>query len=114
MPATEETLPTHPAKHHASRRRWSDTSSSLTPADLAAVPAAVVARLQAAHGVLTVCHENPEADALGSALALALALEHSAAAPRRCAAAIVVPPMYDFMPHIERFRRDPEPDSTTT
>ena len=85
------------------------TLSSLTPADLAAVPADVVARLHAAHDVLTICHENPEADALGSALGLALALETlgKRATP---VCSDVVPPMYDFMPDIDRFRRDPESD----
>ena len=83
------------------------TLSSLTPADLAAVPAEVVARLHAARDVLTVCHENPEADALGSALALALAVETlGKTATPLCSD--VVPPMYDFMPRIDRFRRDPE------
>ena len=83
------------------------TLSSLTPADVAAVPAEVVARLHAARDVLTVCHENPEADALGSALALALALETlGKSATPLCSD--VVPPMYDFMPRIDRFRRDPE------
>lgn len=85
------------------------TLSSLTPADLAAVPADVVARLHAALDVLTVCHENPEADALGSALGLALALETlGKRATPLCSD--VVPPMYDFMPHIDRFRRDPDAD----
>lgn len=81
--------------------------SSLTPTDVAAVPAQVVARLRAARDVLTVCHENPEADALGSALALALALETlgKTATP---VCSDVVPPMYDFMPRIDRFRHDPE------
>ena len=51
------------------------TLSALTAADLASVPAAVVERLAAARTVLTVCHENPEADALGSALAHALVVE---------------------------------------
>lgn len=83
------------------------TLSSLTPADVAAVPADVVARLLAARDVLTVCHENPEADALGSALGLALALESlGKRVTPLCADA--VPPMYGFMPHIERFVRDPE------
>lgn len=82
--------------------------SSITPADVAAVPADVVARLHGARDVLTVCHENPEADALGSALGLALALETlGKTATPLCSDA--VPPMYDFMPHINRFRRDPEP-----
>ncbi|MDL2335685.1 MAG: bifunctional oligoribonuclease/PAP phosphatase NrnA [Chloroflexota bacterium] len=85
------------------------TLSSLTPADLAAVPADVVARLHAAQDVLTVCHENPEADALGSALGLALALETlGKRATPLCSD--VVPPMYDFMPHIDRFQRDPNAD----
>jgi phosphoesterase RecJ-like protein len=83
------------------------TVSSLTPADVAAVPADVVERLLAARDVLTVCHENPEADALGSALGLALALESlGKQATPMCSD--VVPPMYDFMPHIDRFRRDPD------
>jgi len=83
--------------------------SSLTPADLSAVPTEVVARISAAREVLTVCHENPEADALGSALALALAVEHlGGRATPVCAD--VVPPMYGFMPHVDRFRQDPEPD----
>ncbi|MEP7379891.1 MAG: bifunctional oligoribonuclease/PAP phosphatase NrnA [Chloroflexota bacterium] len=85
------------------------TVSSLTPADLAAVPVDVIAQLHAARNVLTVCHENPEADALGSALGLALALETlgKRATP---VCSDVVPPMYDFMPHIDRFRHDPDPD----
>ena len=83
------------------------TLNSITPADVAAVPAEVVARLKGARDVLTVCHENPEADALGSALGLALALETlGKTATPLCSDA--VPPMYDFMPHIDRFRRDPE------
>jgi phosphoesterase RecJ-like protein len=82
---------------------------SLTAADLAAVPVEVVARLQGARRVLTVCHRDPEADALGSALALALALETlGLTATPVCSD--VVPPMYDFMPRIERFRQDPDPD----
>jgi phosphoesterase RecJ-like protein len=83
--------------------------NSLTPADVAAVPAEVVARLLAARDVLTICHENPEADALGSALGLALALE-SLGKKATPVCSDVVPPMYDFMPHIDRFRHDPEPD----
>jgi bifunctional oligoribonuclease and PAP phosphatase NrnA len=81
--------------------------SSLTAEDIAAVPADVVARIVAAREVLTVCHENPEADALGSALAVALAVEElGGRATPVCAD--VVPQMYSFMPRIERFRQDPE------
>jgi phosphoesterase RecJ-like protein len=83
--------------------------TSLTAADIAAVPAEVVARIKAARTVLTVCHENPEADALGSALAVALAVEVlGARATPVCADP--APQMYDFMPRIELFRQDPDPD----
>ncbi len=82
--------------------------SSLTPDDLAAVPAEVVSSLRVARRVLTICHENPEADALGSALALALALEQAGArATPVCADP--VPELYDFMPGIDRFRTEPDP-----
>lgn len=82
---------------------------SLRPEDLAAVPSEVPARLLAARRVMTVCHRDPEADALGSALGLALALETlGARATPVCADP--VPGMYGFMPHIERFRTAPEPD----
>jgi len=75
---------------------------------LSAVPDEVVERLRTARRVLTVCHENPEADALGAALAVALLVEASGgAATLVCADA--VPPMYDFMPGMDRFRREPDP-----
>jgi len=81
----------------------------LTADDLAAVPVDVVARIREARTVLTVCHENPEADALGSALAVALAVEQlGARATPVCSDP--VPQMYGFMPRIDRFRQDPEAD----
>jgi phosphoesterase RecJ-like protein len=84
-------------------------TTTLTAADLAAVPAEVVLRLRSARTVLTVCHENPEADALGSALAHALIVEAlGGRGTPLCADA--VPPMYDFMPGIERFRTAPDPE----
>ena len=83
--------------------------TSLTAADVGAVPQEVVSHITAARTVLTVCHENPEADALGSALAVALAVEElGGRATPVCADA--VPHMYDFMPRIERFRQDPDPE----
>jgi bifunctional oligoribonuclease and PAP phosphatase NrnA len=84
---------------------------SLTAADLGAVPPAVVERLKGARNVLTVCHANPEADALGSALAVALAVEQmgQTATP---VCADPVPRMYDFIPGMERFRQDPDPDQS--
>ena len=81
---------------------------SLTGEDLATVPAEVVARLRSARRVLTICHENPEADALGSALALALVLEQLGATST-AVCADPVPVLYDFMPAIDRFRTQPDP-----
>jgi phosphoesterase RecJ-like protein len=80
--------------------------NSLTQADVATVPVEVVERIRSAREVLTVCHENPESDALGSALAIALAVEQlgGRAAP---VCSDPVPPMYSFMPQIERFCQDP-------
>jgi phosphoesterase RecJ-like protein len=58
---------------------------------------------------MTVCHRDPEADALGSALSVALALE-ARGARVNAVCADPVPAMYDFMPRTERFRQAPEPD----
>ena len=86
-----------------------DGLTSLTAADVATVPAEVVDRIRAARDVLCVCHENPESDALGSALAVALAVEElGGRATPVCNDP--VPQMFAFMPQIERFRQDPEPD----
>jgi phosphoesterase RecJ-like protein len=82
---------------------------SLRPEDIAAVPAEVPARLLEGRRVMTVCHRDPEADALGSALAVALALE-ARGARVNAVCADAVPDMYDFMPQSERFRTAPEPD----
>lgn len=83
--------------------------ASVRAADVAAVPEAVLARLRAGRRVLTVCHENPEADALGSALAHALIVEAlGGIATPVCADP--VPPMYDFLPRLDRFRQAPDPD----
>jgi phosphoesterase RecJ-like protein len=83
--------------------------ASLTAADVAAVPAAVIERLRGARRVLTVCHENPESDALGSALAHALLVE-ALGGVSTPVCADPVPAMYAFMPGIERFRNAPDPD----
>ncbi len=76
---------------------------SLLPADLAAVPAVVPNAMLAGTRVLTTGHENPDADAVGSALGIALALE-SLGAQVETVFADPVPAMYDFMPGIERAR----------
>ena len=86
-----------------------DGLHSLLDSDLAAVPAEVPERLIQGKRVMTVCHENPDADALGSALSVALALE-ALGARVNAVCADPVPDMYDFMPQVERFRQAPEPD----
>lgn len=83
--------------------------TSLTADDVAAVPAQVVEAIRGASRVLTLGHEKPESDALGSALAMALIVEQlGGRATPVCSDE--VPPMYGFMPHIERFRQDPDPE----
>ncbi|MEX1343544.1 MAG: DHH family phosphoesterase [Candidatus Limnocylindrales bacterium] len=76
---------------------------SLLPADLAAVPASVPAALLAGKRVLTTGHESPDADAIGAALGIALALE-SLGAHVETAFADPVPEMYDFMPGAQQAR----------
>jgi phosphoesterase RecJ-like protein len=82
---------------------------SLTQADLAAVPAEVAARIASARTVMTVCHRDPEPDALGSALGLALALE-SRGATVTPVCSDPVPEAYHFLPGMDRFRQVPDPD----
>jgi phosphoesterase RecJ-like protein len=75
----------------------------------AAVPDEVVERLRTARRVLTICHENPEADALGSALAVSLLVEAGGGmATPVCADPM--PEVYAFLPGMDRFRREPDPD----
>ena len=83
--------------------------ASLTAADIATVPQAVVDRLMAARTVLTIGHESPDADAFGFALSVGLAVEELGA-QATVASSDPVPSMYSFMPHIERIRSDPDPD----
>src|SRR5690606_33521620 len=81
----------------------------ITAEDLASVPVAAVERLHAARRVLAIGHESPDADAFGSALGIALAVEWlgGRATPM---SSDPVPAMYGFMPHIERIVAEPDPD----
>ena len=73
----------------------------------AAVPDEVIDLLSAGRRVLTICHENPEADALGSALAVSLIVEaRGGVATPVCADPM--PEMYKFMPGMDRFRQQPD------
>jgi len=74
-----------------------------------AVPPVVVERLRGARRVLSVSHENPDADTLGASLAVVAIVESlGAAADPVCTDP--VPPLYDFMTGVGRVRTDPRPD----
>ena len=78
----------------------------LTPY-LDAVPQIVVDRIRSARRVLAVSHENPDADTLGATLGVVRLVE----AMGGIADAVCtdpVPPLYDFIAGVERFRTDPD------
>jgi phosphoesterase RecJ-like protein len=84
-----------------------------TAVDLAAlardaVPAEVVARLRGAREVLAVGHENPDADTLGATLAVCRLVE-SLGGRATAMFSDVPPPLYAFIPDVERVRTDPDP-----
>jgi phosphoesterase RecJ-like protein len=75
---------------------------------LDAVPETVIDQIRSARNVLAVGHENPDADTLGSSLAVCRLVECSGA---RATAVFAdpIPPIYDFVPDVERARTDPDP-----
>jgi phosphoesterase RecJ-like protein len=77
----------------------------------AAVPDAVVERLGSARSILAVGHENPDADALGAALAVALIVE-ARGGRASVAASDGVPELYRFLAGADAVRTDPEPGVT--
>jgi phosphoesterase RecJ-like protein len=79
--------------------------------DLAAlasvVPDAVVERVRGARNVLAVGHENPDADTLGSTLAVCRMIE-ALGGRATAVSSDRPPPIYDFVPDVERVRTDPD------
>src|SRR5262245_64570626 len=74
----------------------------------AAVPEGLVATLRGAACVLSVSHENPDADTLGAALAMRRVIaEIGGQAQTVCTD--TPPELYDFLPGIDSVRTDPEP-----
>jgi phosphoesterase RecJ-like protein len=74
------------------------------------VPAVVMDRIRGARRVLAVSHENPDADTLGATLAIVRIVEWlGGTADAVCTDE--PPPLYAFMPGIERFRTDPDPEA---
>ena len=77
---------------------------------LDAVPDVVVERIRGARRVLAVSHENPDADTIGATLGVShLVAAHGGVTDPVCTDP--VPPVYDFVPGVERFRTDPDPDA---
>ena len=73
----------------------------------AAVPEAVVERIRAGRNVLAVSHENPDADTVGSTLAVSrIVARHGGRTTLVCTDP--VPPLYDFLDGVDRFRTDPD------
>jgi phosphoesterase RecJ-like protein len=76
--------------------------------DADSVPGVVVERIRGARRVLAVGHENPDADTLGATLGIVRIVEAlGATADPVCTDP--VPPLYDYLAGIERFRVDPDP-----
>ncbi|HEX7950964.1 MAG TPA: DHH family phosphoesterase [Candidatus Limnocylindrales bacterium] len=74
---------------------------------LSAAPQRVVDRLAAARSVLAVSHENPDADTIGAALAVArIVSARGGTADVLCTDPI--PPLYRFMAGSDRYRTEPD------
>ena len=87
--------------------RIHDSGADLAAA-ASAVPAAVVDRIRGARRILSVSHENPDADTLGASLALVIAAGTLGAhVTPLCADS--PPPLYDFLVGADQVRPDPEP-----
>jgi phosphoesterase RecJ-like protein len=76
--------------------RWADV-----------VPDLVIERIRAARRILSVSHENPDADTLGASLAIVTIGEHFGAHVT-AVCADPPPPIYDFLVGVDRVRPDPE------
>ncbi|TME84393.1 MAG: bifunctional oligoribonuclease/PAP phosphatase NrnA [Chloroflexi bacterium] len=75
-----------------------------------AVPDAVVERLSRARCVLALTHENPDADTLGASLGVQR-LVGAFGGSVTLVSSDPVPRLYDFLPGIDEFRSDPDPDA---
>ena len=75
---------------------------------LDAVPSAAADAIARARNVLVATHENPDADTLGAALGIGLMVEHHGGRAT-LVSTDPVPPLYDFLPGMDRFVQDPDP-----
>lgn len=71
----------------------------------------IVEALRGARHVTAICHENPDADTVGAAIAVSILAEHLGA-KSEIVSADGTPPVFGFLPRIERVTRRPrlEPD----
>ncbi|MEO5703422.1 MAG: bifunctional oligoribonuclease/PAP phosphatase NrnA [Candidatus Limnocylindrales bacterium] len=76
---------------------------------LEAVPGAAARAIAGARRALVATHENPDADTLGAALGIAAIVEHHGGSVT-LVSTDPVPPLYDFLPGMDRFVQDPAPD----
>ena len=67
--------------------------------------------LRSARRVTAICHENPDADTIGAAIAVAIMAERLGA-EAEVVAADGIPPSFSFLPRVDQVRRSPalEPD----
>jgi phosphoesterase RecJ-like protein len=72
-----------------------------------AVPRAVLERLRGARHVLALSHEHPDADTIGATLAVCTLVE-TLGGRATAVCSDPPPPLYAFLPGIERFRTDPD------
>ena len=73
----------------------------------AAVPAAAAEAIAGARNALIATHENPDADTLGAALGVAAIVERNGGRVTLLSSD-PVPPLYDFLPGMDRFVHDPD------
>jgi phosphoesterase RecJ-like protein len=76
---------------------------------VAAVPDPLVTRLRDARHILALTHENPDADTLGATLGITR-LVTTLGARATPVSSDPIPSLYDFIPGIDAFRRDPQSD----
>jgi phosphoesterase RecJ-like protein len=71
----------------------------------------VAEAMRSARRITAICHENPDADTIGAAVAIAIIGERLGA-ETEIVSADGIPPMFAFLPHVERVHRKPmlEPD----
>lgn len=67
----------------------------------------IIDTIRGSGSILILSHKNPDGDALGSSLGLALALQ-KLGKKASCYSADEIPPVFGFLPGAEMFRKEPE------